>query len=179
MPQIQSLSIVIPTLNEADNIKALIGRIDTALYQKIRYELIFIDDHSTDSTVTSIREIAKDSPSAISVHLKRGMRGKAFSLLEGFSRARYELICMLDADLQYPPEAIPGMVQALAEGNDIIVANRINAESNIIRHGFSRFGRHLYGKWLHDFHCDVQSGLKLFRKEILNHISLSPTSWTF
>src|SRR3989344_1287876 len=111
------VSVVIPTLNEEGNIRSLIERLDRVfLLNRISYELIFIDDHSSDATREIIRKLAATHP--VCCYLKKGLRGKAFSLLEGFQRAQGELIAIIDADLQYPPEAIPQMVRAIDEGAD-------------------------------------------------------------
>src|SRR5205823_1855719 len=113
-----------PTRNEEGNILPLIERIDKALTLKnISYEIIFIDDHSTDNTQTIISGFSSSYP--ITLHMKKGIIGKAQSLIEGFSYAKYDIICMIDADLQYPPEAIPPMMEKITKGNaDIVVANR-------------------------------------------------------
>jgi dolichol-phosphate mannosyltransferase len=180
--RLPSVSIIVPALNEAENIAPLVARIDTTLRRLATYEIIFVDDHSTDSTVEAIISIAANTKHLmrkIRLHTKVGKQGKAYSLLEGFELARYEYICIIDADLQYPPEAIPGMLTILSEGVDIVVANRIAASSNAVRRMLSRTGRKLYGEWLYGFSCDVQSGLKVFRKSILERIVLNTTSWTF
>ena len=85
---------------------------------------------------------------------------------------------MIDGDLQYPPEAIPGMVKML-DSVDVVVANRKERKTSLIRKITSHGFRFIFGTLLHDLHCDIQSGLKVFKKETLRHISLSPTPWTF
>jgi dolichol-phosphate mannosyltransferase len=178
--RIPTVSIVIPTLNEAGNIAPLIHRIDAALVN-IGYEIIFVDDHSTDETVQMI-DIAKKEQSLtrnITTYSKVGLQGKAFSLLEGFEKAKMDCICILDADLQYPPEAIPDMLEAILSGDDIVVANREIANTSLVRRSLSTVGRTVYGKWLYGLNCDVQSGLKLFRREVLNDLILNSTPWTF
>jgi glycosyltransferase XagB len=179
MSNLPSVSVVIPALNEAGNIHALISRIEAALFQKAPYEIIVIDDHSTDGTAGLVAELGRYSDGRITVHTKRGKRGKAYSLLEGFTYAQHEFVCMIDADLQYPPEAIPEMLAVAQGGADIVVANRITHDTNWLRRNFSALGRNVYGKWLHRLDCDVQSGLKLFRREITRRVKLNPTSWTF
>lgn len=173
------ISIVVPTLNEEANIRLLAARIHVGLEKAgIDYEIIFIDDHSTDNTQEVIKDIQEQYP--IQLHLKRGKRGKAQSLLEGFNQARYDIIAMIDADLQYPPEAIAKMAHTLLHNQaDIIVANRAQHQTNSIRKTFSKTFRHVFGKWLHNLDCDVQSGLKVFRKEIIERIELAPSQWTF
>src|SRR5712692_9217279 len=112
---IEGLSIVIPTLNERGNIEPLSARITDALQPSgIRYELIFVDDHSTDGTRDEIT--ALPSEHRWQLFMKAGDKGKAQSLIEGFARARYDLLAMIDADLQYPPEALPALVDWIRAG---------------------------------------------------------------
>src|SRR3989338_7073722 len=83
------ISIVVPTLNEEENIVGLIKRINEALKGLVfAYEIIFIDDHSADRTREIIKSLENDYP--VFCYLKKGKRGKAHSLLEGFSHAQYE-----------------------------------------------------------------------------------------
>jgi glycosyltransferase involved in cell wall biosynthesis len=176
------VSIVIPTLNEAGNIAAMIARIDAVLYPSCIYEIIFIDDHSADKTIETILSFAAARDQAmgrVSAYSKQGAKGKAFSLIEGFSYAQFQNICMIDADLQYPPEAIPSMLTKLQTGYSVVVANRQKIENHIHRRALSYLGRKFYGRLLHGLDCDVQSGLKLFYKPILNQIALNTTAWTF
>lgn len=172
-----NLSIVIPTYNEEANIIPLVQRIDHILKEKnIQYEIIFIDDHSNDQTQTNIASLLSSYP--VSFYVKQGERGKAFSLLEGFSYAKWNTICMIDADLQYPPEVIPEMLEKL-DLADIIVANRNWNRSSQLRHILSKIQLKIFNEFLHGLSCDVQSGLKLFKKEIVERIPLHPKGWTF
>ncbi len=173
-----SLSIIVPTLNEENSIRPLVKRIHSALSpKKIIYQIIFIDDHSTDKTRTIIRSLRSKFP--ISLHLKKGKKGKTQSLFEGFGHAKYGLLCMIDADLQYPPEAIPKMLAKIKKGADIVVTNRKVANTSLTRKIFSRGFMYLFAKVLHGFDFDVQSGLKLFKKECLVGLTSSLSPWTF
>ena len=174
------ISIIIPTLNEEGNVQNLAERIRAALTPKgIGYEMIFIDDHSKDGTLNALREISRHYPA--SYYLKKGQGGKAYSLLEGFDYASHDLIAMIDADLQYPPEAIPEMIEKINNGSDIVVANRIKKNTSFIRTFLSKGFFFVFGKLLHGLNCDVQSGLKVFRKQIIREIkhNLKPKGWTF
>lgn len=176
---LQSVSIVIPTWNEEGNIRTLVEEIHRALSAaSITYEIIFIDDYSTDQTLSEIYILMDKYP--VSVHLKKLQKGKSQSLIEGFSYANYPVICMIDADLQYSPLAIPAMVTKVYEGeSDIVIANRIHHRTKKIRKLMSQTFRRLFIKGLHGLPYDVQSGLKVFRKEIVERISINPSPWTF
>lgn len=174
----KEVSIVIPVLNEEGNIRPLLARIDQSLWMAgINYELIFVDDNSTDQTREIIRSLAKHYP--ITLLTKRRRRGKAFSLLMGFREARYDILAMIDADLQYPPEAIPDMLKKIEEGVDIVIGDRPRKYLSFQRKAACLLYSFVFGKLIHHLNCDVQSGLKVFRKEILERFSLTPTEWTF
>lgn len=174
------VSIVIPTLNEEPNIAPLVNRIHTALSDKGRfeYELIFIDDHSTDGTMERIMDMVNDYP--IRAYFKEGNPGKAESLQEGFKKARYGKIAMIDADLQYEPENIPTMLRKLDDDNlDVVVADRIDHETGFLRSLASRVFNTFLVKWLHRIEVDSQSGLKVFRKKVLSSVNLKSSKWSF
>lgn len=172
------ISVVVPTLNEKSNLKPLIERIGGSLkIAGFDYEIIIVDDHSTDSSNLVIQSLTKKFP--IRFYTKRGLKGKAQSLIEGFSYAKYPLIAMIDADLQYPPEAIPKMIEKINSNVDIVIANRLEHRVGFRRKVLSYTFRHFFGKFLHGFTCDVQSGLKVFKKEIVERIKLHPSQWTF
>ena len=175
----KKISIIVPTLNEGENILQLVTTIHKSLTaSQISYEIIFIDDHSTDKTVDTIEKLQKKYP--LTVYTKVGKKGKAQSLLEGFSYARYPYISFIDADLQYPPSAIPAMLQSLIETNvDVIVANRSTKQTASLRNIISSSFQFIFARLLHNFSYDVQSGLKLFKTEILQKVRLQPTAWGF
>ena len=176
----QGLSVVIPTLNEAGNVGPLAARIRDALSPcSIPYELVFIDDHSTDSTEGQIAALQSEFPCRL--YEKMGAKGKAQSLLEGFAHARYDILAMIDADLQYPPEALPGMVDWIRTGRaDVVIADRQERRTSFIRRIFSRAFALVFVRLLHGMAFDVQSGLKVFRREVLDAVSMHrPSAWAF
>lgn len=175
----KKISIVIPVWNEEKNIIPLVKRIHTSLKKaKITYELIFIDDNSTDNTLKILKKICKKYP--ISFFAKQGKKGKAFSLIEGFKKASYDVVAMIDADLQYPPEALPKMMTKIRNGADIVVANRSSTHTSKIRKYVSTSFRYFFGKVLFGITYDIQAGLKIFKKPVLKQLEIIPDSgWTF
>ena len=172
------VSIVVPTLNEEDNIKPLIREIDAVMgYNGIPYEIIFIDDYSTDLTRKKILELIDIYP--IRLYLKEGKKGKATSLHEGFRHAVYPVLCMIDGDLQYPPSAIPKMLVKILSGADVVVAERKEKKISLRRKIMSGIFRQFFGRFLHGLSVDVQSGLKVFRKEVVERLPLTATGWSF
>jgi cellulose synthase/poly-beta-1,6-N-acetylglucosamine synthase-like glycosyltransferase len=174
-----NISIIIPTYNEENNIYPMVTRINKIMKTAgIVYEIIYVDDHSLDSTREKIEQLQNKYP--ISLHLKKGKKGKAYSLIEGFNYARYNIIGMIDADLQYPPEAMIKMLKLITSHKaDIVIGERNNLNTPIIRKAAHWVFKYLFIQLLHNLNFDVQSGLKVFRKEILSRISLDPSPWTF
>lgn len=174
----KELSVVVPTYNEADNIEELVVRINSVLFPAgYRYEIIFIDDNSSDRTVRRISLLEKAYP--VRHFIKKGKKGKAYSLIEGFDKALFGNIAIIDADLQYPPEELLPMTEKLSDF-DVVVANRKNYKESFLRRVLSKSFRRIFGKMLFGISEDVQSGLKVFRKKVVESIKFTPSSqWTF
>jgi len=173
------ISVVVPTYNEVENIRSLLERLEKVLgaFPKA-YEAVIIDDYSTDGTWELLTKLKKKFP--IRAFRKEGKQGKAYSLVEGFSKASGNILAMIDADLQYPPEAIAVMVSGLGETCDIVVANRKDYEAPKFRKVFSKVFKFAFGRALHGIGCDVQSGLKVFKKEVFESVRFAPKSpWSF
>lgn len=172
------ISIVIPTYNEAENIAQLLLRLDNTLTQAgITYEAIVVDDRSKDATVKIARELAAKHELPVQVLIKQGQQGKSFSLIEGFGIARYDLLAMIDGDLQYPPEALPQMIAKL-DRSDIVVGDRrkTSVDSNKLRAKMSRIFVQIV-MLLFNIDTDMQSGLKLFRREVYDGMEIKPSRW--
>lgn len=165
-------------VNERGGIEAFHKELVRSLnLTKKPYEIIYIDDHSTDGTFEWLAKVKRSSHSY--VYLKSGKQGKAYSLIEGFARATGGIYIMIDADLQYPPSAIPAMVKQLS-GADVVVANRKNTNESPMRTAARKCFRFLFGKLLLGLSVDVQSGLKVFTKSVYETVKFTPSSaWTF
>lgn len=174
-----TLSVIVPTLNEVDNVTPLVERIDDSLSAaNIAYEIVFVDDHSNDGTYTKIKALSKTYP--IRVFKKHGKRGKAYSILEGVDHAEASVLCMIDADLQYPPEAIAEMFQKLHDtGADIALSSRIDHDTPIMRKLASKVFNIVFIKLLFGMDYDTQSGLKVFRNHVFSDMNLKPSPWSF
>ncbi len=174
----KEISVIVPVYNEADNIQNLLERIHASLTENgYKYEVIFVDDHSTDGTPKIAAFFSKKYP--VRVFTKAGKKGKAYSLLEGFEKAAFENLCFIDADLQYPPEAIFEMANLLTD-YDVVTANRKNYKEGKVRHLMSNVFKTFFGKALFSLNHDIQAGLKVFKREVYEAIYFKPaTSWTF
>ncbi len=173
------ISVVVPVLNEAKNVKILNRLLKIALRsRRQKFEIIYIDDHSTDGTYEYLAKIADFKE--IFVYRKQGRRGKSFSLVEGFSYARGDILAMIDADLQYPVMALVDMVDLVRLGSDVVVANRKKIKTSFIRKLASKGFKNVFGRVLFGLQTDIQSGLKVFTKRAYDTVSIQPqTPWTF
>ena len=118
---IMDLSIVVPVLNEQRNITILRNRLEFILSKfKGKYEIIFVDDGSTDNTANELRTLTKEYKNVRAVSFTRNF-GKSSALLAGFEAAKGNLILTMDGDLQDDPIEIPRFLSKLNEGYDIVV----------------------------------------------------------
>jgi dolichol-phosphate mannosyltransferase len=116
-------ALVVPTLNEAGNIDKLLSEVTDALSEaQYEYEIIVVDDGSTDGTVEKVRGWTRRDP-RIRFLSRAGERGLAGAVLYGWSQSRANLLGVIDADLQHPPGLLPKLLQA-AERADIAIASR-------------------------------------------------------
>lgn len=117
-------ALVVPTFNEAGNIGVVLERAVNALNrQSIPWQLLVVDDESSDGTHRIACEFAK-SESRVRVLQRRAQRGLAGAITYGWSQTDAELLGVIDADLQHPPELLPDLLAELSSGFDIAIASR-------------------------------------------------------
>lgn len=118
------LGLVIPTLNEAGNIPVLINRIHRALADvPVGYEILVVDDDSQDGTAEAAQRQSELDP-RVRVFVRHGERGLAGAVLHGWAHTGANLLGVIDADLQHPPEVLPSLITAILEGADVAIASR-------------------------------------------------------
>src|SRR5215471_11659398 len=116
--------LVIPTLNEAGNIPVLLNRIHSALSNApLDYEVIVVDDDSQDGTTEAVRAYAQRNQRT-RLLVRKGQRGLAGAVIHGWEQADANLLGVIDADLQHPPEVLPSLLRPVLDGADIAVASR-------------------------------------------------------
>jgi len=123
-------ALVVPTLNETGNIDKLLRELTTALSDtQYEYEIIVVDDGSTDGTVEKVLDWTRRDP-RLRFLSREGERGLAGAVLYGWSQSRANLLGVIDGDLQHPPELLPKLLQA-AERADIAIASRYARDHGI------------------------------------------------
>lgn len=178
MPKITALDIIVPVQNEEKNIFPLVTRIDKTFESKRKfYRIVFVLDLSVDKTEVEIKKLQETFP--ILLVKKNGAVGKASSIVQGAAVCTSEFVALLDGDLEYPPEALAEMLQKIPAA-DVVVANRKNHTGGIVRKLGSKTSRFILSKLYLRHNIDVQSGLKLFRKSLLELIDVKVLKpWAF
>ena len=167
------LSIVVPFYNEVDNVEEMHARLKDVLDKTGRtYELIFIDDGSSDGTYAALQEIYKKDDRVVLVKLRRNF-GQTPALQAGFDQARGEVIISMDGDLQHDPAEIPQFLAKLDEGYDIVSGWRKDRKDNAILRKFpswvaNRMMKKLVKVPIHDF----GTTFKAYRREVVQSIRL-------
>lgn len=164
------LSLIIPVMNEEENISPLFSAVRTAL-QDLSYELIIVDDGSTDQTKKRILEYA--DAKTILVEL-RGNYGQSTAIAAGIDHSKGRYIAMMDGDLQNDPTDIPYMLNLLKEGDwDMVAGNRVNRQDGLLLRKIpskiaNALIRNMTGVYIKDYGCT----LKVFRREIAEDLGL-------
>jgi glycosyltransferase involved in cell wall biosynthesis len=124
------ISIVIPVLNEAGTLDALIKRVTAVLGQlSERWEILFIDDGSTDETLARLRAIHDGDPRIAAISFSRNF-GKELAIAAGLSYVRGDAAIIIDADLQHPPEVMLQFVEKWRQGYDIVYGDRVDRSTD-------------------------------------------------
>jgi dolichol-phosphate mannosyltransferase len=120
----KKFALIIPTLNEAGNIEPLLARIRAALDpEEINYEVIIVDDGSADGTQQTVRACSQMDP-RIRLLERRGEKGLSGAVVHGWRNTNADLLGVMDADLQHPPEVLPDLLRAIENGSDIAIGSR-------------------------------------------------------
>ncbi len=169
------LSIVIPLLNEEESLRELYHWIaDVMQSNGYSYEIIFIDDGSTDGSWEIIRDLVSRHPEVRGIRFLKNF-GKSQALHAGFKSAEGDVVVTMDADLQDNPEEIPEMLRMIREeGYDMVSGWKKKRFDSVLMKNlpsklFNWAARKTSGVRLHDFNC----GLKAFRKEVTKTIEVS------
>lgn len=168
----QTISVIIPLLNEAESLNELsVGLEKEFAAMKCNYEVIFIDDGSTDNSYNKIKEINRRNNKFHCIKLRRNY-GKSAALSKGFKAAKGSIVITMDADLQDDPTEIPELVKILNSGYDLVSGwKKVRYDPFIKKHTSKLFNyvtSKLSGIKLHDFNC----GLKAYKKDVVKSLNI-------
>jgi glycosyltransferase involved in cell wall biosynthesis len=171
----QSISVILPAYNEADRIFEVISEAIKVLEgMAIEYEVIVVDDGSTDSTSSEVLRASSTFNHVRYVFLPEN-QGKGNALRHGFQASTYELVCFIDADLDLHPSQVERLVADMEKtGAEIVIGSKRHPESKLDYPWF----RKLYSNWYYYLILllfrlpvrDTQTGIKLFRREVLEKV---------
>lgn len=176
-----TLSVIIPTYNERDNIQPLVERIHHTLSGR-DYEVVFIDDDSRDGTAETIHALETGFP--VRVVVRKDKKGLASAVVDGIGYAEGELLAVMDADQQHPPEVLPALLKAIEDGADIAVASRYVKGGGSLGLGFIRklasrgagLIAHIALPEIRPVH-DPMSGFFALRRQVVDGVELKPTGY--
>jgi len=165
------LSIVVPVFNEAGSLEPLYEEIAVALGPLGAFEVVFVDDGSTDGSISVMERLAAGHDNVRIVRLRRNF-GKAAALTHGFAEACGDVVVTMDGDRQDDPAEVPKLLAKLDEGYDLVSGWKQSRQDPISKTVPSKLFnwtvRKSTGVSLHDFNC----GLKAYRSEVTEHVKV-------
>ena len=168
------LSIVISLFNEEESLPELVSWIDRTLKpESVSYEIIMVDDGSTDSSWKVVSSLSEQYPQIRAIRFRRNY-GKSAALYCGFDAARGDIVVTMDADLQDSPEEIPEMMRMIREdGYDLVSGWKKKRYDNVATKNlpsklYNATARKVTGIKLHDMNC----GLKAYRRDVVKNIEV-------
>ena len=164
------LSFIIPVFNEKESLERLYSEILENIENK-DYEIIFIDDGSSDNSFNIMERLAKRDKRVKIIKFRKNF-GKSASLQTGFENAKGDIIFTMDADLQDNPTEIPEFIEKIEEGYDLVTGWKKNRKDPISKTIPSKFFNFITSRSfklkLHDYNC----GFKAYKKEVINEIDI-------
>ena len=168
------ISVIIPAYNEAESLPELSTWIARVMQEHgYDYEVLFVDDGSTDGSWAAIRSLAQADPHVHGLRFRRNY-GKSAALYCGFERAQGEVVFTMDADLQDSPDELPELYRMITEeGYDLVSGWKQHRKDNALTKNlpsklYNATARRITGVKLHDMNC----GLKAYRKDVVKSIEV-------
>ncbi len=160
----QQISVVVPVKNEQDNVASLIAEIDAAL-SKVKHEIIYVNDGSTDATLSTLKQLQKKYKQLRVISHQQSC-GQSTAVRTGVKFARYDWVATLDGDGQNNPADIPKLIEAVSEGVELVGGNRRQSRRDtFIKRISSVIANTVRSAMLRDDTPDTGCGLKLFQRE--------------
>ena len=168
------ISVIVPLLNEAESLPELAAWLERVMAENdFPYEVIMVDDGSTDESWSVIQELHAKNPAIKGIKFRRNY-GKSAALNTAFEACQGDVVITMDADLQDSPDEIPGLFHMIKEdGYDLVSGwKKVRYDSKIAKNIPSKFfnwtTRRMSGIMLHDFNC----GLKAYKKDVVKSIEV-------
>jgi dolichol-phosphate mannosyltransferase len=166
-PSSPELAVVVPVLNEEDNVAPLVAEIDAALGGLVAFEIVFVDDGSSDATPDRLRDAAGRFPNLRVVRHDR-CAGQSAAIVSGVRAARAPIIATLDGDGQNDPSDIPSLLGLYRRDPDpdrvLIAGHRTRRRDRWIKRASSRIANRVRARLLDDATPDTGCGLKIFSR---------------
>ena len=163
-----TVSIVVPVRNEADNVAPLVAEIIKALDGRWAYEIIYVNDGSTDATAERLFELMKNHPRLRQLRHAESS-GQSAAIRSGVRAARGAIVATLDGDGQNNPAFLPELIAAIERGGDrigLVAGQRVGRKDTGFKRWQSRAANAVRNAILHDGTRDTGCGLKAFRREV-------------
>ncbi|GAB3066791.1 glycosyltransferase family 2 protein [Stenotrophomonas tumulicola] len=160
------LSVVVPVFNERDNVAPLVAEITTALRGHLPFEIVYVDDHSRDGTLSVLQELKATTPELRVLH-HASQSGQSTAVRTGVKHARAEWIATLDGDGQNDPADIPRLLAARAAADPqvrLFAGWRTHRQDSGSKRWASRWANAIRARILHDDTPDTGCGIKLFER---------------
>jgi dolichol-phosphate mannosyltransferase len=160
------LSVVVPVFNEQDNVPPLVGEIVSALRGRIPFEIVYVDDHSRDGTLATLRRLKQDVPELRVLH-HVSQSGQSTAVRTGVRAARGTWIATLDGDGQNDPADIPKLLaqrDGAAQDVKLFAGWRVNRQDTGSKRWASKWANKIRARMLRDDTPDTGCGIKLFER---------------
>lgn len=166
------ISVVVPVLNEVDNVEPLYRSVERVLDDRTTWELLFVDDGSTDGTAERVETLVKEDGRVRCLRLSRNF-GQTAAMQAGFDHSVGEVVVSMDGDMQNDPRDIPKLVSRLLEGYDLVAGYRVRRQDRLLTRKIpswlaNRLIRLITGVPIRDNGCS----LKAYRRDLLDRMYL-------
>ena len=166
-------SVVVPVYNEEESLPVLYGEIERVLKPLGRFEIILVDDGSSDQSPQILKQLEKNHPGIIRVITLNERSGQTKAMRIGLDAVKGDVAITMDADLQNDPADIPKMLAKMGQGFDCVCGWRLSRQDKWLKARLSKFGnvmqRIFTGMTIHDVSCT----LRVIKRECISHIALN------